>query len=704
MGIFHYPTPNKLKQYIFLLFLIVTYYLPIAQTTEDYFSRPGLNINANHEGCCGSGHRASYTYTGLDTICGKEVLVFMHNEGIKILYLWIDQNKVYTISPNCYSRLYYDFSLNPGDTVKEGFYMNCVVLDKINIPLLNGEIRTKYELLTRQGQPVSWVAGIGDINRGLLPEHDFEGQDVFICARDSTGDLWINPEESENCETFGCPAPRANFAFDKNDFTISYSNKSLFASNYLWNFGDGNTSIEKDPVHSYAKGGCYLVTLRVDNNCYDEQRDVTSILPICIEPDWEVVDTIDFLSSFDLKVVSDNLRFLIFKYTLYRSIDNGLTWQLISLPVVDQGITRTITDLEMYDDMKGIMVCGHYGPPSIKKSVLITNDGGITWSERDPGPCFILDLELGNNGEAWITGQFCYSRSLDFGETWTDLIDSTTISLGEKWNFNDTVLLAESYSSHNFEEDYYLSTSTNSGLHWEITPLPPPITDLYCLSASNIFGFDPDTSGIYKTENGGTSWELVDPNIQVADITFSGLNEGWISDINGIVYYTTDGLKSSIRTNCGGDQISSLNILSNHEILGVSKNMIRTYSGFNGFTCTTADQDNDGYNNEVDCNDSDPYIHPGALEIPGNEIDENCDGPEKNIRIYPNPTSDKLLIDCTDCEIYTVKFYNLTGIEIYTQHGTDSIEVNGYPAGIYFIQIISESGKTILLEKIIVIK
>jgi len=38
------------------------------------------------------------------------------------------------------------------------------------------------------------------------------------------------------------------------------------------------------------------------------------------------------------------------------------------------------------------------------------------------------------------------------------------------------------------------------------------------------------------------------------------------------------------------------------------------------------DQDGDGYVQQVDCDDNDPAVNPGATENPGNGIDDDCDG------------------------------------------------------------------------------
>lgn len=42
---------------------------------------------------------------------------------------------------------------------------------------------------------------------------------------------------------------------------VAFENMSTNASDFVWDFGDGRTSTEKNPVHKYASAGTYLVKL-----------------------------------------------------------------------------------------------------------------------------------------------------------------------------------------------------------------------------------------------------------------------------------------------------------------------------------------------------------------------------------------------------------------------------------------------------------
>jgi PKD repeat protein len=64
------------------------------------------------------------------------------------------------------------------------------------------------------------------------------------------------------------PTPAANFDVD---FTIGsgvyeFNNNTVNGVTYDWNFGDGSTSTEVNPTHTYTTGGNYTVVLTATNN------------------------------------------------------------------------------------------------------------------------------------------------------------------------------------------------------------------------------------------------------------------------------------------------------------------------------------------------------------------------------------------------------------------------------------------------------
>ena len=64
-------------------------------------------------------------------------------------------------------------------------------------------------------------------------------------------------------------APVANFSFDVKELTATFANSSTDPNGdkltYSWSFGDGNSSTEASPAHTYGKGGTYSVKLTVSD-------------------------------------------------------------------------------------------------------------------------------------------------------------------------------------------------------------------------------------------------------------------------------------------------------------------------------------------------------------------------------------------------------------------------------------------------------
>jgi PKD repeat protein len=83
----------------------------------------------------------------------------------------------------------------------------------------------------------------------------FNREEGFICGHDGI------ILKKGNC------LPDADFFFEIDSLTVNFIDHSTSATSYLWNFGDGTTSADKDPMHTYASSGDYNVCLRVQNEC-----------------------------------------------------------------------------------------------------------------------------------------------------------------------------------------------------------------------------------------------------------------------------------------------------------------------------------------------------------------------------------------------------------------------------------------------------
>lgn len=706
-------------KYIFILIIASIAITGLSQTTEDYFSRPGLQISAYNHSYYGDDYSKSYSYSHKSTYCDLPVLVFAFNEWISNIYLHIDEDKVYRINSNCERQLLYDFGLQEGDTITEGAYNGFVVETIEDIQLLNGETLRKFvikyiDISFRK----TWIEGIGDIIEGLDLSIG-EGNNIFVCARDSTGLLWLNNEEASKCDSLSCLYPRAAFSIIKEDLTVHFSNEAFYYSEFLWDFGNGVTSTIKDPVYEYPEAGCYIATLTTTNDCYNNVVSKSKIVPVCAVPEWDTVSFIEVLQYNVNFKWFPNLQFLFDYPNVFRSVDQGVTWQPVSVPPEPAGDNRFIYDIEMYDDLRGIMACGHTSFMMGRNAVLITSDGGKTWQEKLPGSHVIHSLELGSNGLAWACGSVNrYYRSVDYGNTWIHMSDSTLFIPQRIWNFGDTLLISDGYESEPVFRSC-ISKSRDNGTTWTCDTLPSAKFDqLYFTSPDIGFGYSYWNDSLYRTTDGGQSWSFIIDSMHITEFEFATDQAGWINTTNGLVYYTTDAMETYRISNCGGDQINYLSAVSSDSVLAISRSPLAIdrpfIVGFDAsitYDCASSDDDNDGFAGEVDCDDTNPDIYPGAVEIADNGVDEDCDGSDLitgiaentllEINFYPNPVAETIYFKNELPSETIIKLYDITGNLKLNQKGSSAINVSNIPTGIYILEIVFPLQNNFRKEKIV---
>ncbi|MBK8966015.1 MAG: S8 family serine peptidase [Lewinellaceae bacterium] len=66
--------------------------------------------------------------------------------------------------------------------------------------------------------------------------------------------------------------PIANFSWSADAGTVTFTNNSSSSQTFLWEFGDGMSSTEANPVHTYAAPGNYTVKLTATNICSSASR------------------------------------------------------------------------------------------------------------------------------------------------------------------------------------------------------------------------------------------------------------------------------------------------------------------------------------------------------------------------------------------------------------------------------------------------
>ncbi|HOK38691.1 MAG TPA: PKD domain-containing protein [Bacteroidales bacterium] len=154
---------------------------------------------------------------------------------------------------------------------------------------VNSEFTVAKNIESQSGEIVEYIWNFN--GNEIISNTD--ASPTFVC--DTIGEYPISLEiKSEyGCEAFAqdtikvYPLPQVDFAMSRDwggfPFTVDFTNLSQGASQYLWSFGDSESSIEENPTHIYISEGEFFVNLTAvsEYGCSDYiEKKIISVNPI----------------------------------------------------------------------------------------------------------------------------------------------------------------------------------------------------------------------------------------------------------------------------------------------------------------------------------------------------------------------------------------------------------------------------------------
>ncbi len=656
----------------------VMYSQSVTSNTKELFSRPGLSVGSYHFNFFDGTYNSSIRYLGDTVLCGKTLLRydFSAYSGIyNDVYHLIEGGKVSVFNPNTCNTVQdvFNFDLEVGDSFNIYLVKPLKVVEVDSFSLNNGE-RRKYIKLKAEnnnGLPPTffeWVEGIGDLQYGLrYTFYDFEGYEQMVCVKDSNSTLVENNTPIfVDCDSLTCPEPLPNFDFTINDDIAQFYNRSQDANLYHWDFGDGYTSNSKNPSHQYTVPGCYLVTLTIKTPCLQRVFVRTRTVPICIDPKWIPFDSPLPHQSVVLKFLDAEHGWCFSGNQVFATKNGGNFWTQINIPLPNLPVRRLITDLTMKDTLNGIITCGHYSGNGTEKAILVTHDGGASWTEHIEGSYWQFNGLMTNDGKAFSRGSYgevFYSDNE--GDTWVSHELPSLYDL-QQWQYmgNDT-LYGFGWYGLQPNVEYVFLISPDNGASWKIYdnfPTDQLPSDFYFINTKEgwLGGY---YGGFWHTTDSGTTWESVDigDNEVIYDIEFADATNGWAVGRNGLVLHTTDGGQNWQRENCGtAVLIHSLTVPTpTNAFLSGNSGLTQQYHPNPALDCTSS-----------------------TVEIPTKTMNE--------LHISPNPATEIVTVSVPYNTSHQMVLFNSMGqVEIETTilGGRAQLSVSGLTPGIYWLKL-----------------
>ena len=239
----------------------------------------------------------------VENICMGTAVQFINNSQVatgNMTYLWTfgDGNSSTQVHPEHIYATANTYSVNLTATTENG----CVISDIQSVtthPIPTASFTTAdvcfgTDILFTNTSSISagaigylWSFGDGNTSTNEHPIHNYSTQGIY--------EVVLTVTSNNNCEQIATqyvtvdPTPIAAFTTADVCFgnAVVLTNTTAVVTagiTYLWEFGDGNTSTEVNPIHDYIASGDYNIALTVTTpeGCFDE---ITKPVSINIQPE-----------------------------------------------------------------------------------------------------------------------------------------------------------------------------------------------------------------------------------------------------------------------------------------------------------------------------------------------------------------------------------------------------------------------------------
>lgn len=127
---------------------------------------------------------------------------------------------------------------------------------------------------------------------------------------------------------------------------------------------------------------------------------------------------------------------------------------------------------------------------------------------------------------------------------------------------------------------------------------------------------------------------------------------------------------------------------------------------------TGVDMDGDGFLAQFDCDDDNADIFPGAMEVPNNGIDEDCDGIDlitatrefsaAAVQVYPNPARDYLQIDSDGAYQIVATMYDINGVARINPTTAKRLDLSALAPGTYLLKLVDQATQKSIMKRIVI--